>query len=56
MTTPTNAVFADLLQKAVTEPSTISRSYQQFHSCAGQIVVSSCQRPSEKGRRSSCRA
>ncbi len=31
MTTPTNAVFADLLQKAVTEPGIISQAYRQFH-------------------------
>ncbi len=31
MTTHTNAVFTDLLQKAVTEPGTISQAYRQFH-------------------------
>ena len=33
MTTPsTRTVFAELLQKAVTEPGTISQAYRQFHS------------------------
>ena len=31
MTAPTRAVFTDLLQKAVTEPGTISQAYRQFH-------------------------
>ena len=31
MTTPSRAVFADLLQKAVTDPGTISQAYRQFH-------------------------
>ena len=31
MTTPTRAVFAHLLQKAVTDPGTISQAYRQFH-------------------------
>ena len=34
MTAPTNAVFTDLLQKAVTEPGTISQAYRQFHTCS----------------------
>ena len=28
----TRPVFAELLQKAVTEPGTISQAYRQFHS------------------------
>ena len=33
MTSPsTRAVFADLLQHAVTEPGTVSQAYRQFHS------------------------
>ena len=32
MTAPSAKTFADLLQTAVTEPGTISRAYQQFHS------------------------
>ena len=31
MTTPTRAVFADLLQNAVTDPGRISQAYRQFH-------------------------
>ena len=31
MSTPTRAVFADLLQKAVTEPGIISQAYRQFY-------------------------
>ena len=32
MTRPTREVFADLLQKAVSEPGIISQAYRQFHS------------------------
>ena len=31
MTRPTREVFAELLQKAVTEPGIISQAYRQFH-------------------------
>src|SRR5438132_3464988 len=41
MATPTPAAFADLLQKAVSEPGIISRAYTAFHgySIGNQILA-----------------